>query len=213
MTMGAAFLPREYARNACAAFCKTRETWGSFSNMAGGFPLPVGDVVWRSSEALYQALRFPDKPAVQSAIAVATSPMTAKAIAREHDAATRPDWALARIAAMRWVLRVKAFHHPEAFGDLLLSTGARPIVEISMRDDFWGAQPQADGRLVGVNVLGRLLMELRAQLQAEPVPGQVPPPRMPNPRLLGRPIEALQRSRVSAAGCAAQAEAAPRHAP
>ena len=46
--------------------------------------------------------------------------------------------------------------------DLLISTGDSPIVEISRKDPFWGAMPIVDsGELVGHNVLGQLLMEMR----------------------------------------------------
>jgi hypothetical protein len=46
------------------------------------------------------------------------------------------------------------------FSELLLNTGDLPIVEQSRKDRFWGAVP-VEGKLVGANVLGRLLMELR----------------------------------------------------
>src|SRR2546426_7568195 len=39
------------------------------------------------------------------------------------------------------------------------------IVEDSRKDDFWGAKASDEGTLVGMNVLGRLLMELREDLR------------------------------------------------
>lgn len=53
------------------------------------------------------------------------------------------------------------------FGRLLLATHDQPIVERSRKDDFWGAKVEEDGTLVGMNVLGRLLMELREILKSE----------------------------------------------
>lgn len=54
------------------------------------------------------------------------------------------------------------------FSELLLSTGDMPIVEMKVRrSDFWGAQVAESGELVGMNVLGRLLMELREDLKAD----------------------------------------------
>lgn len=44
---------------------------------------------------------------------------------------------------------------------LLLSTADKQIVEISRKDPFWGAVPVGPDNLVGQNVLGKLLMELR----------------------------------------------------
>lgn len=40
-----------------------------------------------------------------------------------------------------------------------------PIVEESYRDQFWGAKPIDGETLVGMNILGRLLVELRERLR------------------------------------------------
>ena len=69
---------------------------------------------------------------------------------------------------MRWSLRVKLAQNQTTFGQLLLATGNKPIVEESAKDQFWGAKVQNGDALMGVNVLGRLLMELREQLRAAP---------------------------------------------
>jgi len=53
-----------------------------------------------------------------------------------------------------------------------LDTGDRPIVEESRRDDFWGAKPVDECTLVGMNVLGRLLMELREAVKTDE-PGRI----------------------------------------
>jgi hypothetical protein len=78
------------------------------------------------------------------------------------------------------------------FGRLLLSTGERAIVEESTKDAFWGAKPQPDGVLVGENVLGRLLMELREQLRERPDQlREVRPPAINSFCLLGRPVPVI----------------------
>lgn len=69
---------RTYTRADSVVFLKTREQFGGLSNMAGGFPLRVNDVDIRSSEALYQACRFPHRPEVQDLVLKARSPMGAK---------------------------------------------------------------------------------------------------------------------------------------
>src|SRR5262249_38134452 len=77
-----------------------------------------------------------------------------------------------------------------SFSELLLKTGARPIVEESRKDDFWGAKPQDDGALVGMNVLGRLLMELRQELQLDKDRLKaVEPLDIPKFLLLGKPVQ------------------------
>jgi hypothetical protein len=82
---------------------------------------------------------------------------------------------------------------------LLLATGDGPIVEQSRRDAFWGAKPLDDDTLVGQNVLGRLLTELRDALRETGSAAFtiVEPPRLPTFLLYERPIGAV-RSLASA---------------
>ncbi|WP_428542878.1 NADAR domain-containing protein [Profundibacter sp.] len=147
-------------------FLKTKERFGGLSNMAPGFPLRVNGVRIRTSEALYQACRFPHMPEVQRLIINQRSPMTAKMRSKPYRKVSRTDWNAVRVKIMRWSLRVKLAQNWSEFGRLLLATGDRPIVEQSRKDDFWGAKVAENGALVGMNVLGRLLMELRELLKS-----------------------------------------------
>jgi len=147
-------------------FLKTKETFGGLSNMAGGFPLEVNGIPIRTSEALYQACRFPHLPEVQKLIISQKSPMTAKMKGKPHRRNSRPDWDRVRVKVMRWCLRVKLAQNWSRFSRLLLKTGDRPIVEESRRDSFWGAKPINRETLTGMNVLGRLLMELREEARS-----------------------------------------------
>ena len=135
--------------------------------MAAGFPLQVNSIRFRTSEALYQACRFPHMPDVQRRIIDERSPMTAKMRSKPFRKDSRPDWDAVRVKIMRWCLRVKLAQNWKEFGGLLLATADRPIVEQSRKDDFWGAKVAENGSLVGMNVLGRLLMELREQLKGD----------------------------------------------
>ncbi|MCK6511057.1 NADAR domain-containing protein [Myxococcota bacterium] len=159
---------RTYERQTSVVFLKTKEAFGGLSNMAGGYPLRVNRIVLLTSEALYQACRFPHLPDVQRIILAEKSPMTAKMRTKPYRADSRPDWDHVRVKIMRWCLRVKLALHWDSFGELLLSTEERPIVEESRKDDFWGAKPTDSQTLVGMNVLGRLLMELREAIKTEP---------------------------------------------
>ena len=159
---------RTYYRANSAVFLKTKEKHGGLSNMAGGFPLEVNGVAIRTSEALYQACRFPHMPKVQHEIVAQRSPMTAKMKSKPHRHNSRPDWDSVRIKIMRWCLQVKLAQNWDKFSKLLLETGDMPIVEHSRRDDFWGAKPVDGETLVGTNALGRLLMELRERVKNEP---------------------------------------------
>lgn len=154
---------RRYNPDTSAVFSKTKERFGGLSNMAPGFGLNVNGIQIRTSEALYQACRFPHRPDAQRQIIGKSSPMTAKMHGKTYRQDVRPDWDAVRVSVMRWCLRVKLAQNWEIFGKILLSTDNMPIVEKKHRRDFWGTK-EINGWLIGMNVLGRLLMELREQL-------------------------------------------------
>jgi len=184
---------RIYLRTEAVVVYKTKDDFGGLSNMASGFPLLVNGVRILTTEALYQSCRFPHLTEVQREIIAQHSPMTAKMKGKPHRKDTRPDWDEVRFKIMRWCLRVKLAQHYEEFGQLLLSTRDRPIVEQSRKDDYWGAKvvdEQEHETLVGQNVLGRLLMELRERIKHDD-DGRlmtVAPLNIPDFLLLGRPI-------------------------
>jgi ribA/ribD-fused uncharacterized protein len=170
-------------------FRRANDQYGGLSNMTAQFPVCVGELRAWSSEALYQACRFPHDPDVQSEVLAERSPMTAKMKSKKYRDRSRDDWDRVRVSVMRWCLRVKLVNNWDSFGSLLLATGEHPIVEESTKDDFWGAEPQADGVLSGRNVLGRLLMELRQQLRESPESVRiVDPPAISDFKLLGRSV-------------------------
>jgi type I restriction enzyme S subunit len=186
---------RTYDPTKSAVFLKTRERFGGLSNMAAGFPVVVNGVSIRSSEALYQACRFPRMPELQSLIISERSPMTAKMRGKPYRDFTRSDWEQVRVGIMRWCLRVKLAQNWLSFGKLLLSTGDMPIVEMKVRrTDFWGARVTESGELVGMNVLGRLLMELREELKADECERLkvVEPLKIPDFLLFDRPITTVR---------------------
>lgn len=182
---------RTYERADSVVFLKTKERFGGLSNMASGFPLCVNSIRIRTSEALYQACRFPHLPGIQAEIIGQKSPMTAKMKSKPHRQNSRPDWDKVRVNIMRWCLRVKLAQNWGAFSRLLLETGDRPIVEQSRKDTFWGAKAVDDRTLIGMNVLGRLLMELREIVKSENRESllRVWPIEIPDFCLGGRPIE------------------------
>lgn len=182
---------REYYAPKCATFRKTDEPFGGLSNMAAGFPLYVNDVRIGTSEVLYQISRFPHMPDVQWMLVGQSSPMSAKMKSKPYRAQSRTDWEAIKVRVMRWCLRVKLAQNWQEFGGLLESTGNRDIVEVSMKDPYWGATPQDfdENMLIGANVLGRLLMELREKLRASrPTELQtVSPPEISNFLFFERP--------------------------
>ncbi len=182
---------RNYHRQEVACFRKTADNFGGLSNMAPGFPIKILGHHIRTSEALYQACRFPHMPDIQHIILNETSPMTAKMRTKPYRKDSRYDWDDVKVPIMKWCLRIKLINNWEKFSALLLSTGQRPIVEDSRKDDYWGAKPNGDNILEGQNVLGRLLMELREKLRVSPEQLKVvhvPP--ISQFLLLGEPLQA-----------------------
>jgi ribA/ribD-fused uncharacterized protein len=186
----------------CVVFHKVKEEWGGLSNMSNEFPLRVEGIEVPSSEALYQALRFPHQPDWQREILEAPHAMRAKMRARmggrkrNH---SRADWDQIQVEAMKWCLRVKlAQHFQDYFLRLLRWTAPHPIVELSRKDRFWGAVQDPDGVLRGENMLGRLLVELREEVMALVAEGKqshvlrVEPPAIADFRLLGREVGVVE---------------------
>ena len=159
--------------------------------MAPGYPIRVNGIYIFTVEALYQACRFPHRPDVQRLIIGQHSPMTAKMKSKPFRNDSRPDWNQVRVKVMRWCLHVKLAQHWNKFSQLLLTTGNRFIVEDSHKDYFWGAKAIDSSTLVGKNVLGRLLMELREEIKQGQELRLVEPPRIPNFLLFGKPITAV----------------------
>lgn len=161
--------------------------------MAAGFPIVMNGTRIRTSEALYQACRFPHMQEIQALIIGQKSPMTAKMVGKPYRIHSRPDWDDVRDAVMWWTLRIKLAQNWQAFSELLLSTLPLSIVEESRRDEYWGAKPVDGEFLVGKNVLGRMLSALRdflANQELERLTTVRPLP-IENFLLLGQPIETV----------------------
>lgn len=187
---------RQYLRSSSIVFLKTKEHFGGLSNMAGGYPILVNGLRIFTSEALYQACRYPHLPDIQRMIIGQTSPMTAKMRSKPYRDKTREDWLQVRVRVMRWCLKAKLYQNWQSFSELLLKTDDLPIVEESRKDTFWGATPVDAETLFGANVLGRLLMELREEIKKSKIPedDQLLPLGIPNFSLDGKPIQAIKLS-------------------
>lgn len=184
---------RTYERESSVVFLKTKDLFGGLSNMAAGYPIVINDTVVLTSEALYQSCRFPHLPDVQRLIISKNSPMTAKMVSKPYLDQSRVDWLRMRVRIMKWCLTCKIVQNWDRFSTLLLETQDLPIVEQSRKDKFWGAVPENDSTLVGANVLGRLLMELREIARAGEIIDSVPPPEVDSFLFLGQEISTVSR--------------------
>jgi len=136
------------------------------------FNLEFASRVFPTSEHAYHWMKFSawgepspilpkEADSVAYAIKDAESAHQAFKIAEAHKASRRPDWDDVKLDVMRRILRAKVKQH-EYVRRKLLATGERELVEDSWRDDFWGWGPNRDGK----NMLGKLWMEIRAELRA-----------------------------------------------
>ena len=153
-----------YKEDRCAVFFRTRERWGEFTNFHNGFPLAYEDLTWPSSEALYQALRYPGNTEVQETIRTCSTAKEAKLKAYQHIKLTRPDWQEVKLGLMEQVVRLKLAQHKDTFRILLGQTVGMSIVEKSFGDNYWGAIPDGSGYLNGMNKLGLIWMLLREEM-------------------------------------------------
>ena len=173
-----------------AWFRRKQDPFAEFSNFAVGFPLAISSLQIATSEHLYQAMRFPHAPHIQLQILQADSPMACKMVARNNGAHTRDDWMEIRVDVMRWVLAKKFRAHADRLNIRLRESGEKEIVEFSVRDTFWGAQPleSQEGFLRGQNVLGCLLTELRQTWQTDPLLRKQSQPQFDRAVLMGSPV-------------------------
>jgi ribA/ribD-fused uncharacterized protein len=141
-------------------FYSTRDEFGEFSNFAA-FPVKIDGKRWPTSEHYFQAQKFADA-GDREEVRRAKTPAIAARLGRSRTKKIRRDWDGVRVEVMRRVLHAKFTQHAELRA-LLISTGTRRIVEHTDNDSFWA--DGGDGH--GQNMLGRLLMELRAQLAEE----------------------------------------------
>jgi ribA/ribD-fused uncharacterized protein len=139
-------------------FYRTGDPYGCFSNFSA-HPIEIGGRVWPTSEHYFQAQKFPGTPH-EEAIRSATSPMIAARMGRDRSQPLRKDWEIVKDDVMLTALRAKFEQHPSARAELL-GTGDAILVEHTGNDSYWG--DGGDGR--GLNMLGHLLMKVRAELR------------------------------------------------
>lgn len=136
-----------------------RGPYAVLSNFTG--QVGLGDE-WPTAEHMFQAAKTLS-PEWRERIRRAPSPREAKRLGGE--APLRPDWEDIKINQMRAILQMK-FALP-VFRAILIETGEALLVEgNSWCDNFWGdCTCKKCVNIPGENWLGRLLMELRGQLQ------------------------------------------------
>lgn len=149
------------------SFTKVAEPYGWMGNMAP-FPISYNHKIWRTTEALFQAMRFMDEE-IQEQIRLEKSPMAAKMKAKKLRAKMTVDPLSEKdLENMRSCVRLKLEQHPILL-KLLLETGYVKIFEdIGKRNGerhlFWGAK-RVNGVWIGQNQMGKIWMDLREEYQ------------------------------------------------
>lgn len=179
---------RKYHKNECITFKSTKSKMGGLSNMAPNFPISINDIEIKTSEALYQSMRFSTHPIIQQKIIESYSPMIAKKISRHYDYYTSSDWDYVRFKVMKFCIEIKLLQNYESFSNILLSSKDLPIVEYTKSDKVWGAVLEGE-YYIGTNALGRLLMELREKVKTNTFQFSVPNIITNNFKLLDKKID------------------------
>ena len=139
-------------------FYNTKGTYDCLSNFSRhGFQLD--GMHWLTVEHYFQAQKF---HGTEHALAIqqAATPRQAKDLGRSRAVPMRADWEAVKDDVMRRAVLCKFEKHDEA-SVVLLGTGDEEIIEDSPSDYYWGCG--ADG--TGKNMLGKILMEVRALLR------------------------------------------------
>lgn len=156
-------------------FTKVSLPNGWLGNMAP-YPVAHEGLEYRTTEALFQALRFKERLDIQEEIRAQKSPMAAKMVAKKYAHILVENGYTVQspqdIDNMRLCLELKLAQHPE-LPEKLLATGSEDIIEdCSSRPRgsglFWGAAQMKGSTIwTGQNVLGKLWIELRTVNKAD----------------------------------------------
>ncbi|WP_435021489.1 NADAR family protein [Tundrisphaera sp. TA3] len=139
-------------------FYSVSEEFGCFSNFSP-HPISLKGKKWPTSEHYFQAQKFAGTPDEEE-VRQAKSPMIAARMGRSRKRPLRKDWESAKDRIMHEAVMAKFAQHAD-LREILLGTGDATIVEHTENDAYWG--DGGDGR--GKNMLGRILMRVRAELR------------------------------------------------
>ena len=133
---------------------------GNFGNFAPT-PIIINGVTFKTSELLFQLMKFKEAEPVLAVYNANNPKMTAKHWEKTH---RREDWGRMIVDAMKFCITQK-YEQSEDFRKELERSKGKYIVEDQTSfpkktPDTWGVKQQGSD-FIGPNLLGRLLMELR----------------------------------------------------
>jgi hypothetical protein len=136
-------------------FYYIKKPFGFFSNFSK-HPVYIDGFIWLTSEHYYQAQKSLD-PQIQMNVRMSSRPGIAAKLGQSCP--LREDWEHVKDDIMRKAVRAKVDQHADV-RQLLLDTGDAVLVEHTPRDSYWGDGGDGSGK----NMLGKILMEIRADL-------------------------------------------------
>ena len=123
-------------------------------------PVTFNGLTYGSSEAAFQAHKSTD-PAVHEMFA-ALRPHQSKEEGRKIQ--LREDWEDVKVSIMEEILRAKFTQNPDLMEKLLATKQALIVEGNNWKDTFWGFDVNLG---YGQNMLGQLLMKIRAEYQGK----------------------------------------------
>ena len=154
--------PYSSVRKSDIKFYHIHEPYYEFTNFAQ-YPIKLDGKQWPTTEHYFQAQKFIGTP-YEEAIRKQFSARGAFDMSRNPAVFCwlRGDWEIVKNDIMLKCLRAKFTQH-EILMQKLLATGDRKLIEHTTNDSYWG--DGGDGS--GLNVLGKLLMQVRKELSSK----------------------------------------------
>ena len=127
-------------------------------------------IMYRSTEHAFQAAKSLDPEERDVVRRAATSGMAKRAGGRNGFVTLRSDWEQIKVEVMTVVVRDKFTRHPELRAQLLATGECHLLEGNNWHDNCWGncdCGKYPECSYPGKNELGKILMKVRAELQAE----------------------------------------------
>ena len=124
-------------------------------------PITVTGMKYQNVEGAYQAAKT-----INIANRITFSDMTGGQAKRAgRNVILRPDWDFVKLEIMELCLRAKFMTYKD-LAEKLIATGSVDIIELNTwGDTTWGQIEAKDGSLIGDNLLGKLLMNIRSDIR------------------------------------------------
>ncbi len=143
-------------------FWRVSDEYGILHNMAST-PITHNDIMWNSSEALYQAMKFnpnieSDNLIIHKIFSQKSPYMSKKCISDSDSSFIRKDFHDIKISIMLEILYLKYLQNKASLNSVLFKNSYH-FIEASAKDTIWGASPVTINGLKilkGCNVLGKL---------------------------------------------------------